>query len=60
MQKPKGDVYVRLPPEDQEEGTVGKLLKAIYGTRDAAQNWEEACPEFMESMGETVPLRFLT
>ena len=30
------DVYVKLPPEDFQEGMVGKLRKAMYGTRDAA------------------------
>ena len=34
------DVYVQLPPEEREEGKCGKLIKAMYGTRDAAQNWE--------------------
>ena len=33
-------LYVELPPEDTEEGKCGKLNKAMYGTRDAAQNWE--------------------
>ncbi len=34
------DVYVDLPEQDQQEGMCGKLEKAMYGTRDAAQNWE--------------------
>ena len=34
------DVYVELPEEDMEEGMCGKLLKSMYGTRDAAHNWE--------------------
>ena len=29
----------------------GKLLKAMYGTRDAAQNWECAYTEFLEGIG---------
>ena len=29
-----------LPEQDQQEGMCGKLEKAMYGTRDAAQNWE--------------------
>ena len=33
-------VYVQLPEEDREEGMCGKLNRAMYGTRDAAQNWE--------------------
>ena len=32
-------VYIRLPMEDNEPGKCGRLLKAMYGTRDAAQNW---------------------
>ena len=37
------DVYVRLPKEDprsNDRETCGKLRLSIYGTRDAAQNWE--------------------
>ena len=30
------EVYVQLPDEDWEEGMCGKLLKSMYGTRDAA------------------------
>ena len=30
------DVYVELPEEDYEEGMCGKLIKSMYGTRDAA------------------------
>ena len=40
-----------MPEEDNEEGMCGKLNKAMYGTRDAAQNWENAYAEFMESIG---------
>ena len=44
------DVYVELPEEDYEEGMCGKLNKSMYGTRDAAQNWEVAHTEFMNSI----------
>ena len=44
-------MYVRLPEEDEEPGMCGRLNKAMYGTRDAAQNWEYAYAEFMESIG---------
>jgi hypothetical protein len=44
-------VYVRLPPEDQGEGMRGRLEKAMYGTRDAAQNWEYEYVEFTVSLG---------
>ena len=46
-------VYVRLPPEEEQEGTCGKLLKAFYGTRDAAQNREHAYMDFMIEAGFT-------
>ena len=36
------DLYVQLPTEDADEGMCAKLNKAMYGTRDAAQNWEYA------------------
>ena len=45
------DVYVKLPEEEAEEGMCAKLLKSMYGTRDAAQNWEEEYVRFMESIG---------
>ena len=32
------DVYVELAPERGKAGVCGKLKKAIYGIRDAAQN----------------------
>ena len=44
-------VYVQLPPEDNEEGKRGWLLKSLYGTRDAARNWEEEYSSYLESIG---------
>jgi len=44
-------VYVELPTEISEPGTCGRLLKSLYGTRDAAQNWEVEYSRFMESIG---------
>jgi len=44
-------VYVELPPEDEKPGMCGRLNKSMYGTRDAAQNWELEYTEFMESIG---------
>ena len=49
--KSRREVYVALPDEDWEEGKCGKLFKAMYGTRDAAQNWEYDCVEALETMG---------
>ena len=40
----KRTVYIELPEEDQKSQTgewVGKLEKALYGTRDAPQAWLE-------------------
>ena len=35
------EVYVEMPPEaGMPKGTVGRLIKCMYGTRDAAQGWE--------------------
>jgi len=44
-------VYIRLPEEDNQEGMCGRLVKAMYGTKDAAQNWEVEYVELMESIG---------
>ena len=45
------EVYVQLPEEDYSEGQCGRLLKAMCGTRDAAQNWEFEYREWLESIG---------
>ena len=44
-------VYMKLPDEDNEEGKCGRLIKAMYGARDAAQNWECEYVDFMEGIG---------
>ena len=46
--KTKSEVFAKLPEEDAEEGKCGKLVKAMYGTRDAAHNWECEYVEFMK------------
>ena len=33
--KAKKDIFIKIPPEDAEPGMCGKLLKSMYGTRDA-------------------------
>ena len=43
-------VYVVLPPEDAKEGMCGRLLKSLYGTRDAARNWEEEYSTYLQSI----------
>ncbi len=42
-------MHVELPREDHDKGMHGKLGKAMYGTRDAVQNWEM---EYAETMTE--------
>ena len=44
-------LYVQLPGEDYEEGKCGRLNKAVYGTRDAAQNWEVEYNKFLADIG---------
>ena len=48
------EVYVELPMEDHQDGICGKLYESMYGTRDAAQNWEAAYTEFMRGIGFTI------
>ena len=48
------DVFVQLPPEDQllgEEQFCGKLNFSIYGTRDAAMNWQAECSQLLIDNG---------
>ena len=49
--KARRSLFVKLPPEDYTPGYVGKLLKAMYGTRDAAHNWEYEYRDFMGRVG---------
>ena len=35
------ELYTRLPTEASKPGHVGKLLRTLYGTRDAANAWDE-------------------
>ena len=57
----KRSVYVRLPPEALAPGenpreVCGRLNYSLYGTRDAAQNWEEEHTRFIKSLGFTAGL----
>ena len=52
----KRSVYVRLPDEalethERDGKTCGKLHYSLYGTRDAAQNWEEKYCQFLVGLG---------
>ena len=54
--KAKRLIYVKLPPEDWEEGDEGRcgvLDFSLYGTRDAAQNWEEELGNLLTEAGLT-------
>ena len=44
-------MFIELPEEDKVEGMCGEMLKSMYGTRDAAKNWENCYSEFMEGIG---------
>ena len=48
------NVYIELPHTDPRFGdgsVVGKLKKAMYGTRDAPQIWSQVVQEAMENLG---------
>lgn len=48
------EISVKLPAEDQQDGDeqmCGRLKKAMYGTRDVAQNWQRKCAETMKEIG---------
>ncbi|MDA8582757.1 reverse transcriptase domain-containing protein [bacterium] len=50
------EVAIELPPEARGEGDgdmVGLLLKSLYGTRDAAANFQKEVRRFMVSHGFT-------
>ncbi len=40
-----------MPKEDYEEGICGKLVKSMYGTWDAAQNWEAEYSQSIMDVG---------
>ena len=44
-------VYIKPPDEDAEPGMCGKLRKSMYGTRDAAKNWEAEYQKTMMELG---------
>eukprot|EP00435_Cladocopium_sp_Y103_P057470 s264_g19.t1 len=47
------ELYVELPAEAKKPGedVVGKLLKSLYGTRDAPLNWELQIQKVMTALG---------
>ena len=46
-------IYIELPLQDPRHGTgvVGRLVKAMYGTRDAPQIWAGEVSKALESLG---------
>ena len=49
-------MFVELPPEDYQPGDehlCGLLRYSLYGTRDAAQNWEEELASTLSGLGLT-------
>ena len=44
-------VHARLPDEFAQPGTIGTLLKSMYGTIDAAQIWNSTWTEHLLSPG---------
>ena len=52
--KARRPVFIEIPEEDREhgdEGTVGRLELSLYGTRDAAQNWNHEFTDKLNRMG---------
>ncbi len=47
-------VHVEIPPEDYEDGdeyNCAELDFSMYGTRDAAANWQKKCTDVMKQFG---------
>ena len=47
-------VFIHLPPEDEragEEGVCADLVRSMYGTRDAAANWEATYTKVLVAAG---------
>eukprot|EP00973_Karenia_brevis_P034596 4773839-Karenia_brevis.AAC.1 len=50
----RSDTYIQIPAEDWQPGDetkVGKLNVSLYGTREAASNWQEETINFMTEKG---------
>ena len=45
------DIYVDLPPEVGQPGMCAKLVRCLYGTRDAPARWEALYTDVLESFG---------
>ena len=51
--KQKRNVFINLPAEDPEakEDEVGQLLLCLYGTRDAAKEWQGTLSDHLRTLG---------
>ena len=45
------DIYVALPPEVAEPGKCAKLVRSLYGTRDAPARWEALYTSTLQGFG---------
>ena len=48
------EVYIELPPEDARDGFVGRLLRTMYGTREASGEFERFFNQVIASAGMVV------
>ena len=45
-------IYVELPGEESQGGKyVGRLIRALYGTRDAPLAWQTVVRSYMRELG---------
>jgi hypothetical protein len=44
-------VYIALPPEEQVPGMCARLIRCLYGTRDAPARWEAFLAQELGKMG---------
>ena len=51
--KQQRHVFINLPQEDDEakEGEVGQLRLCLYGTRDAAKEWQKTSSKHLQDIG---------
>ena len=51
----KRSLFIELPAEDKDAkpGEVGRLNVCLYGTRDAAKQWQEALSKHLSDLGFT-------
>ena len=51
--KQQRNVFIELPAEDEDAkpGEVGQLMLCLYGTRDAAREWQRTLSDHLVSLG---------